>query len=465
MDLDIEMDIDYVQDAPAIPEAYTHDIITGEEQEPGEIDDDEVNKGDGDAELAQQVVLNKVHLRGLDTFTPDDIKQYVGEHFGVFDKIEWIDDSSANIVFKSESLAQDALVSLAEIKIDDPTQMPAGVEVRAKPSATKPEALIQARFAVASDKKAAGAASRSRFYLLNPEYDPEERRRRGEFNNRKYRDRDDGRGRDRRNGRRRDQEDDDEPRNTFDVNLYDDDPEALARRILQPRQRSRRRSRSRSRTRTRSRRDSISSTSTASPRPSTNKYSRSNREKELFPDRRSRSGLQSRNRSASPLRDRDGDAHMDMDDEARHSAALRSREKGRSIKERLSAENRQRELFPSKAVAKDSGPKELFPSKVSAPLEGKAQMDQMAEATTISSAKLADRVTQRGSTPATGSSSFSIRGTANKRSADQGFTIKGTGTTVKELFPEKFGNAGKELFAEKLEGRGRRRQKAEDLFY
>ena len=40
--------------------------------------------------------------------------------------------------------------------------------------------------------------------------------------------------------------------------------------------------------------------------------------------------------------------------------------------------------------------------------------------------------------------------------------IKGTGgPTAKELFPEKFGNAGKELF----EGRGKRRQRAEDLFH
>lgn len=54
---------------------------------------------------------------------------------------------------------------------------------------------------------------------------------------------------------------------------------------------------------------------------------------------------------------------------------------------------------------------------------------------------------------------------ASKRAPDQGIAIKGTGTTVKELFPEKFGNAGKELFAEKIEGRGRRRQKAEDSFY
>ena len=88
-------------------------------------------------------------------------------------------------------------------------------------------------------------------------------------------------------------------------------------------------------------------------------------------------------------------------------------------------------------------------------------------ALTTYTAKLADRITPRGAAPSTSAStsSFNIRGTANKRGPEQGFSIKGTGATVKELFPEKFGNAGKELFAEKLEGRGRRRQKAEDLFY
>lgn len=54
---------------------------------------------------------------------------------------------------------------------------------------------------------------------------------------------------------------------------------------------------------------------------------------------------------------------------------------------------------------------------------------------------------------------------ANKRGADQGFAIKGTGASAKELFPEKLGNASKELFADKVERRGRRRQKAEDLFF
>lgn len=79
---------------------------------------------------------------------------------------------------------------------------------------------------------------------------------------------------------------------------------------------------------------------------------------------------------------------------------------------------------------------------------------------THTSASLADRIT------APGTGGFNIRGIAGKRGGDQGIAIKGTGATVKELFPEKFSsNANKELFAEKIEGRSRRRQKAEDMFY
>lgn len=64
---------------------------------------------------------------------------------------------------------------------------------------------------------------------------------------------------------------------------------------------------------------------------------------------------------------------------------------------------------------------------------------------------------------------FSIRGAAKASSSiSQGFSIKGAASTprVKELFPSTLGdNSGKELFSGRLEGRGRRRQKAEDLFY
>ncbi|KAK0728236.1 hypothetical protein B0T26DRAFT_619752, partial [Lasiosphaeria miniovina] len=470
LDIEMEMDIDSYQDAPIVPEAYTHDIITGEEQEPGEVDEP-INDHDLE-EQEKAVVPYKVHVAGLDTFNPDEVKAYVSQHNdgGQFDRIEWIDDSSANLIFRSEAAAQEALVALAAVPIADPTQLPPLESIRAKDFAAKPDSVLLVRFAVVSDKKVVGAAQRSRFYLLHPEYDPEERRRRG-----KYRDRDDrynGRGRnDRRGGgRRRDSRYEDDEVETFDVSLYDDDPVALAKRASvrgRPTSRHRR---------------SVSTVSSESDR--LRSAARRNREKELFPDRRisANGGFGSgrdRDRSASPVRDRDGDARMDLDDEARTSAELRSREKGRAIRERQTRDtstrdNSVKELFPTKANAV----KELFPTKLaSASSIGKAQMDQVDDSTVLASAKLADRITPRppaaaglpASSSGGGIGGFNIRGLANKRGNDQGFAIKGTGTTVKELFPDKFGpaagNAGKELFAEKLEGRGRRRQKAEDSFY
>ncbi|KAL2262748.1 hypothetical protein VTK26DRAFT_233 [Humicola hyalothermophila] len=446
MDLDIEMDVDDVQDVPvpAIPQAYTDDIITGEEQEPGEVDEP-VNDQDNGAASDKTVVPFKVHLRGLDTFNPDDVKAYLSEHYGTaqLNRVEWIDDTSANFIFKSESAAQEALVALAAVEIADPTQLPPLEEVPAKGFAQKPESILRVRFAVASDKKVAGAAERSRFYLLHPEYDPEERRRRGEFRDR-YRDRDDRYRRDRRGDRRRDRRGDyrdDESPETFDVNLYDDDSSALAKRTRRP---------------SRSGRLSASSETSEIGRGGS-LAARRNRDKELFPEKLSGSGRGLRDRSASPVRDRDGDAEMALDEDARAAAAMRSREKGRSIRERMARDNSAKELFPAKA----SGPKELFPSKVGASSGSKAQMDQISDTTVLTSAKLEDRITPR---PTGDSSAFNIRGIASKRTTDQGIAIKGTGPTVKELFPHKFGNSGKELFAEKLEGRGRTRRKAEDMF-
>ncbi|KAJ4418970.1 hypothetical protein N0V85_001229 [Neurospora sp. IMI 360204] len=412
MDLDIEMDVDDVhdvQDIPQIPEAYTHDIITGEEQvragtlpylsaqlsqdkslinysplqEPGEIDDDATDSVNGSGDNAQSdktFVPTKVHVRGLDTFNPQEVKDYVSEHCGLtqFDRVEWIDDTNANLVFRSEALAQEVLVALASVAIADPTALPPLEEVPAKGFSGKPDSVLFVRFAVQGDRKVVGAAARSRFYLLHPEYDPEERKRRGEFRDRRYRDRDDGpRGRknyrnDRNDRRREREEEEGEP---FDVNLYDDDSTALGKRVTRP---------SSTRPQSRSRRGSVSSNfSTESNR--LRSYARQNREKELFPDRRRSRSPRQRNRSASPLRDRDSDARMDLDAERdnryRDAASLRSREKGRAIMERLAkteprgSDNTTKELFPSKA----NKPKELFPTKVSSTIGSRAQMDQVEE--------------------------------------------------------------------------------------
>jgi hypothetical protein len=329
------------------------------DEAPNDGDNGEISEGD------KAVVPYKVHVKGLDTFNPDHVKGYLAEHYSASElsRVEWIDDTSANFVFKSEAVAQEALVALAAVDIADATQLPPLENIPAKGFSQKPESTLRIRFAVEGDRKAARASERSRFYLLHPEYDPEERRRRGEFTRGKYRDRDDRHRGDRRRDRRRDPRDDEEPPNTFDVNLYDDDAPALATRTRRP---------------SRPRRRSASSSS------DTRRASQRNREKELFPGRVSGGGHGLRDRSASPARDRDGDAEMDLDEDARAAAALRSREKGRSIKERLSSrDNSAKELFPPKD--NNRPPKELFPTKVSSAAGSRAQMDQVSDTTVLAS--------------------------------------------------------------------------------
>ena len=64
-------------------------------------------------------------------------------------------------------------------------------------------------------------------------------------------------------------------------------------------------------------------------------------------------------------------------------------------------------------------------------------------------------------------SEFNIRGQANKDSTSD-FSIRGassgTNGKVKELFPFKAGNQGKELFSDQMKNKGVQRRRAEDLF-
>lgn len=322
--------------------------------------------------------------------TTHDIESYVSGHFGAADRIEWIDDTSANLVFSSEGAAQDALVALSAVPIADPSQLPPLECLPAKQFSSKPDVSLQVRVAVSSDKKQAGAASRSRFYLLHPEYDPEERRRREQPTNRsRYRSRERRHRRDSRGmGRDRSEEEEDL---AFDASFYDD-PEPDQRRLRAGHSMRRMRSRD-------------------------SELSRQhNSTKELFPSRRRDSRL--RDRSASPP----GEHTLNN-----------NRAHAQRVKSQLSA---------------SIGAKELLPSKFQTP-----NLTQL------------DRLDLRGE-PKASDGTFSIRGLASKGKEDDDFALKGASTAkVKELFPDKFAdNAGKELFEDRLVGRGKRRRKAEDMF-
>lgn len=384
---------------------------------------------------ADSLVPSKIHIRGLDDMNPKEVKTYITEHCpgGTFERIEWIDDTSANLVFPSASTAQDVLIALASVEIADATLLPPKELLPAKAFSEKAGIALQVRIAVESDKKRPRAAERSRFYLLNPEYDPENRN--------KYRDRDDGGRRRRRYSR------EDEPRDHFDVNLYDDDAAALATRENASRPRRRR---------------SYTPDYDSDDRQERS-HRGSNRNKELFPDHTSR-----RDRSASPTRDRDGDHGMV---EGHEDSAEHNRRGARAIKERLVQSNRDKELFPNQALSSEDNRLDdaaELSNRFSLPLYDGRHDEKPAGR----GERLAGRITARGSgnsladritEPAEG---FSIRGAAGQRSGSQGITIKGASKSARELFPEKLGggNAGKELFADKLDGRSRRRQRAGDLF-
>ncbi|KAK6064377.1 hypothetical protein SCUP234_13044 [Seiridium cupressi] len=424
MDLDVDMDVEFVPDQPI---AHAQDTPS-----PGEVVDTETQEQAD----ANTVVPNKVHITGgLDSLNDAEVRAFVKEHTDIkFERLEWIDDNNLNVTFASTSEAQEALIALTAIEIGDVSLLPALELLPAKPFSQKAGVTLQVRIAVEADKKQPRAAEKSRFYLLNPDWDRETRMKR-------YRDRD-GERPTRRRGRR-----EDEPVSHFDVNLYDDDAAALATRENESRPRRRR-------------------SYTPDDDDRRRSYRGANRNKELFP-----SDGPGRDRSASPVRDRDGDQGMDATPPSEGSAE-RNRRGARSIKDRLTRNNRRKELFP----ASGSSPKsnrlddaDELSKRFSLPLYDGSHDEQPVPR----GSRLGDRITAPGGsgrlvdriTDPASSAEFNIRGSAAQRSANQGFAIKGGAKTAKELFPDKLGsNSGKELFAERVDGRSRRRQKADDLF-
>jgi hypothetical protein len=365
--------------------------------------------------------------------------------------VEWIDDTSANLVYESSEIAQEALLAFAVDADFNVSQLPVLQTIASKPFPLHPEIHLQVRLAVFGDRKQAGARERSRFYLFNPEHDPAERRKRGGGRGaRSYRDRDDG-------GYQSQRYDDREQRkrerdSEFDATLYDDDEAAIATRASRD-----------------NRRYDSSSGSESRGRDRRVRFDRGVG-KELFPDLTDRGNGVLRNRSASPLRGNDGDRRQGdskVSDRRKDASAAANRLKAQLIKDRLREASTAKELFPQKlnvnhrrSGAFDAADEtaDLFANHMAIPFT-----DGSADERSRKSGSLSSRIYGRGSEQDTG---FSIRGAAKTSTAiAPSFNIKGA-AKVKELFPATFGdNAGKELFSERLEGRDKRRQKAEDLFY
>ena len=280
--------------------------------------------------------------------------------------------------------------------------MPHELQLRnAKPFSPKSTVELQIRLATMKDRKVSRAHERSKFYMMHPEYDPREKTR-GDPGYRK-----------RRYPKRRKSVEN----NTFDVSLYDDG-------------------------------DARSSSSRSFA--SDTRGSRSRR-----PQRRS-----TRDRSASPSR-----------------ARGEYRRRDRSPPKGPRAENTGKELFPSGTkvdVVINNAKKELFPQRKSGATalhRRNNSIDATHDFTTdILSSTLSKTMSVpfidgsndnlgrglRSDSMIKQSNGFSIKGAA-------GFSIRGaaaanTEAKVKELFPIKINNKGKELFTSRV------RKQAEEFY-
>ncbi|KAK5795809.1 hypothetical protein VI817_005094 [Penicillium citrinum] len=418
--MDIDMDIDLGPEPEPEPEV---ELIQADSNVKGELIDQSTE---------EEAIYEKVHVRGVDELTTDDIKQFANSHFDqeAPARIEWIDDTSANILYSSPEVGLQALAALTQVGEEgDGSTLPPLRLRSARLLPSHPDSVLQVRSAVKTDRKQPRAHEKSRFYLMHPEHDPRERLRE-ELSDRRHGDDDGYRRRrfdDRELRRRKDRDYDDR----FNANMYDDTPETYSD---SERDRGGRRRRG---------------------------------ARELFPEDEGSSG-RLRNRSASPGRDT-------LDDTGRVDV---SRDR-RRFRDRSPRGNKGRELFPS-----DSGTRELFPNKPSSSYLKKELFPSKASNHRRSDAfdaadETPDLLGRRITVPPRegngrnrnvelfpGSSLKEDQGFA-MRGGQQGMTIKGRGASVRELFPDKYNenkNTGKELFDQPLEGRGGRRQKAEDLF-
>ena len=406
---------------------------------------------------SEALVPDKVHIRGVDDLTTEDIKAFSLEHSpdSPVARVEWIDDSSANIIYDAPATALEALLRFTSQTSPLSSDLSALDLRAAKAFTSRPESHLRVRLALITDRKRPRAHETSRFYLLHPEHDPRELRRasrgrdssRRDYKKRRYSDEEDSRR------RRRDVDD------GFDASMYDDNDPSAARDLTasSPTGRVRREidsyhpARDRSASPARQNGEGLSRRKRTPPpsyRPhDPNPFPKQNRDKELFPTKN------------VPPEDKD------------------------LFSNRILARKIKKDLFPHKANmshhrrsdAFDAADEtaDLFAGRMSVPLtdgasEGKSLGDRVTRASE-SYGRLGNPNGNKHGNAAViqsnnnGDQGINIRGVSNGLSIRGGASSSHAGT-IKELFPGK-ANTGKELFSERLKGRGGTRTKAEDLFY
>jgi len=426
---------------------------------------------------AQEPQWEKVHVRGVDDLSTDNIRTFASDYFTEADPfVQWIDDTSANLVYKDKSMAKKAIREFVMHAVTEEEIINHPFELRtAKPLVINPGSMLTVRIAKMADRKQRGAKDASRYYLMHPDVDPNERARRvgraenGDYKRRRFDDKE--------HKRRRHQDDNDDTTNDFEASMYDDAP-AAKKTVERGRER-----------------DLFSRVSrrhrSASPVANGDAIPMSDSDSDSAPQRRRRNGYRNRDSPPPPRRNNAGrelfgsaskstsrTGGMRSDDpsiftrisksvqpESKDRTMTTSYETNQGVARQLradlkAAQNNSPARSHRRARAIDSRVEETYEDLTERFGRKSISLDStksVREQTANSGKELFDRDVNSG---------FSIKGSAN-----QGMSIKGRAGDVKELFPDRFstgnsgrgGNAGKELFDQPVRARVPR-QRADDLF-
>jgi len=179
--------------------------------------------------LSEEDLQNtKVHLTiDVDLLSTSDITAFIRQHQATEpERIEWINDTSLNLVYGSAELASAALYTLTNDAIRDEVTVTPTTLRTAKSSTTHPTAGLQTRIAFKTDVKKRGARHESKWHLMHGEDEPTERGR--QTNNRRGRRYDERPQYD--DGDRPKRRRDDIDNKKWTENMYDDPPASVAPR-------------------------------------------------------------------------------------------------------------------------------------------------------------------------------------------------------------------------------------------
>ncbi|KAL8707302.1 MAG: hypothetical protein Q9220_007645 [cf. Caloplaca sp. 1 TL-2023] len=468
-DMDVDMDIDLgpidVTDMAAITvwRRQHRDLDTPQSINPDTAIPDMTNSPQN-----QPIISHKIHVRGVDDLTTDDLKVFAAEHHPVDAPIryEWIDDTSVNMVFETPAAANRALESFSLSLAGLENKRLLNVQSRpVKTLCTRPTSRLHARIAFSTDVKNPRAYEASRFYLMHPEHDPRGRVSKDGTGRGDHQKRRDG---DHRKSRRRLQD----KYRGYTSTIYDDSTTSQMdeRRENRPGSSSAgsydsgvHSGRSRRRVPQGVPEDDLY-------RPVDDKMCNSERHRSASPGHRIMKGPNVRQRTPPPAR-------RNRELFPAKMPALISHQSGKEIPpNRNVAATLKKELFPSKtnghrrSDAFDAADEtaDLFAASMdfserALPVSGTATKPTLSDGRLRSTDPqplydASDTVVDAG---------LIIRGVSKQQS--MGVAIRGTAGsshagTIRELFPMKVGNSSKELFSERLQGRGQRRNRAEDMF-